>query len=146
MKNFSFLIFLLIGKLYGQDMIPATMNSTPYYSITVDITKLRPSQGEVALQVLDEKENVVRRVVGRISDGTSVIVIDSLPRDTYAIQYFHDANGDRVMNFNGMKIPTEGYGFSNNARGFFGPPDFDDQLFDLNKNMNMKLKTAYAGF
>ena len=37
---------------------------------------------------------------------------------------FHDANGDGELNANFVGMPTEGYGFSNGARGFMGPPAF----------------------
>ena len=49
-----------------------------------------------------------------------------LPAGTYAIGIFHDANlNNRLDNFF-FGIPREQYGFSNNARGFMGPPSFED--------------------
>ena len=38
--------------------------------------------------------------------------------------------------------PAEGYGFSNNAHGFMGPPKFKDQLFDINSDLTITLKTG----
>ena len=49
---------------------------------------------------------------------------DLLPGD-YAVAAFHDANGDGELNTNILGAPTEGYGFSNGARGFMGPPSFE---------------------
>ena len=49
-----------------------------------------------------------------------------LPAGTYAIGIFRDANlNNRLDNFF-FGIPREQYGFSNNARGFMGPPSFED--------------------
>ena len=56
----------------------------------------------------------------------SVIYRYELPAGTYAIGIFHDANlNNRLDNFF-FGIPREQYGFSNNARGFMGPPSFED--------------------
>ena len=39
----------------------------------------------------------------------------------YAAKSFHDLNGDGSMNVNMFGIPTEPFGFSNNAPARFGP-------------------------
>jgi len=49
-----------------------------------------------------------------------------LPAGSWAFAFFHDANGDGVLNTNFLGIPTEGYGFSNDASGTFGPPSFEE--------------------
>ena len=36
-----------------------------------------------------------------------------------------------------MKVPKEGYGFSNNARGSFGPPAFEQWIFEINDHKKM---------
>ena len=61
----------------------------------------------------------------------SVIYRYELPAGTYAIGIFHDANlNNRLDNFF-FGIPKEQYGFSNNARGFMGPPSFEDAAFTV---------------
>ena len=42
-----------------------------------------------------------------------------------------------------MKIPKEGYGFSNNAKGTFGPPAFEKTIFEINENTVLKCVTKY---
>ena len=56
--------------------------------------------------------------------GTVLLVFPDLPPGEYAVAAFHDANGDGELNANFVGMPTEGYGFSNGARGFMGPPAF----------------------
>lgn len=72
---------------------------------------------------------------------------NSLKAGTYAIRYFHDENENGELDTGTFGIPTEGYGFSNDARGFMGPPSFDDQLddqlFELNGNKSITLATKY---
>ena len=48
----------------------------------------------------------------------------NLPDGVYAIAVYQDENMDKKLNTNLFGAPTEGYGFSNNKYGMFGPPDF----------------------
>ena len=79
-----------------------------------------------------------------IIDGViEAVAVDSatyrfeLPAGTYAIGLFVDANG--VMDRNLFKIPKEQYGFSNNARGTFGPPSFEDAPFYLKDDLKIEI-------
>lgn len=64
------------------------------------------------------------------AEGTSMTVnFPGLPEGIYAIKAFHDANGNLTLDKNMFGIPTENYGFSNNARGTFGPAKFEDARF-----------------
>jgi uncharacterized protein (DUF2141 family) len=44
----------------------------------------------------------------------------------YAVSVYHDKNDNRLLDENFFGIPTEGYGFSNNARGIFSAPSFKE--------------------
>lgn len=59
------------------------------------------------------------------------LTIPGLPAGKYALAAYVDSNrnGKRDQNFLG--IPTERVGFSNDARGKFGPPDFADAAFEI---------------
>jgi uncharacterized protein (DUF2141 family) len=51
----------------------------------------------------------------------------------YAVYVFHDEDSDKKLKTNFIGMPKEGMGVSNNAKGHFGPPKFDDAKFDFNK-------------
>jgi uncharacterized protein (DUF2141 family) len=38
---------------------------------------------------------------------------------------YHDENDDGRLDENSWGVPTEGYGFSNNAQGFLSAPSYD---------------------
>ncbi|EKK00200.1 hypothetical protein RBSH_04536 [Rhodopirellula baltica SH28] len=61
------------------------------------------------------------------------IPIDQLPT-RFAIAAFHDTDNDGALSRNQFGIPAERYGFSNDARGKFGPPAFDDAVIDRPAN------------
>jgi uncharacterized protein (DUF2141 family) len=55
----------------------------------------------------------------------ALVTFPDLPPGSYAVSVIHDANGNGDIDLNMFGIPTEGYGFSNGARGTVGPPSFD---------------------
>ena len=53
------------------------------------------------------------------------ISLGELPPGTYALVVIHDANRNGDIDRNFLGIPTEAWGFSNDAKGTLGPPSFD---------------------
>jgi len=49
-----------------------------------------------------------------------------LKAGAYAVITFHDENDNGKLDENALGLPTEGYGFSNDAEGFFAAPSFKD--------------------
>jgi uncharacterized protein (DUF2141 family) len=62
-----------------------------------------------------------------------VVVIDLLQYGEYAVRVFHDENKNEIVDTNILGIPTEDYGYSNNASSWFGPPSWDKAKFIFNK-------------
>ena len=58
-------------------------------------------------------------------NGAAQVVFLGLPPGRYALRAFADENGNTKLDTNMLGIPTERYGFSNDARGTMGPPDFE---------------------
>ncbi len=55
----------------------------------------------------------------------------ALPEGSYAVRVMHDRNGNGELDSNLVGMPTEPWGFSNDASGGFGPPAWDDARFEL---------------
>lgn len=134
MKNLiSLLILWLVAPimLFGQ------------ITLTVDIEQLRNNNGKLLLELNNDKEEVIKGFSETITDGKCILVIKELKPGKYAFKYFHDENNDEKINTNFMGIPKEGYGFSNNAKGTFGPPSFDKMLFEITKSDTMRCVPTY---
>ena len=56
-------------------------------------------------------------------------VFPNVPYREYAIKLFHVEDGDDDIDTIFFGIPTESYGFSNNAKALFGPPSFEKAKF-----------------
>ena len=113
------------------------------YILEIEITGIRNNTGVIMLQLLDENQNPVIQEKGIIKDQKSNIIIRDLKPAKYAIRYFHDENMNGEMEKNRIGKPTEGYGFSNDAYGIFGPRPFKEWLFDFRENRKIILKIKY---
>jgi uncharacterized protein (DUF2141 family) len=72
--------------------------------------------------------------------GTVRFATDALPPGEYAIRAMHDLNGNGEMDSNLVGVPTEPWGVSNNARGNFGPPKFEDARFVLQDTVDITIR------
>ena len=62
--------------------------------------------------------------------GNLQVVFENIPKGMYAISLYHDTDTNEELNtFWG--IPTEPYGISNNAKGMFGPPKWENAKFNV---------------
>ncbi len=61
-----------------------------------------------------------------VSGGTTRFTFPNVASGAYALSGYHDVDGDGALGTNVLGIPNEPLLASNNARGRFGPPSFDD--------------------
>ncbi len=80
-----------------------------------------------------DNECAVRTLAVDVEDTTAEVQLENLQEGKYALAVFQDLNGDEVLNRSAFGIPSEPYGFSNNARGKFGPPSFQAAAFRLRR-------------
>lgn len=74
---------------------------------------------------------------GIVSDAageTVTMTVPDLPPGRYAVAAYIDSNRNGKQDKNFLGVPKEDYGFSNDARGMFGPPDFAEAAFDIGEN------------
>ena len=62
----------------------------------------------------------------RAHAGDMRFVLRDLPPGRYAVNAFHDENGNGELDANVLGIPAEGYGFANDPPTSFGPPEFEE--------------------
>ena len=66
---------------------------------------------------------------------------DHLPPGRYAVNAFHDENGNGESDTNLLGIPAEGYGFANDPVIRFGPPDFEAAAVSVGENSEVAVLT-----
>lgn len=90
-------------------------------------------KGEIRIAMFDSEqkypEDPVHAIVLPVERKEVEWVVNDLPYGEYAIAVYHDKNKNGELDSNLLGIPKEDYGFSNNARGRFGPASWKDAKF-----------------
>ena len=106
-------------------------------TLRVVVRGLESNAGSIAYALFDsrtsydEGERPYRAGFAPIAERQSRVILPSLPPGDYALRLFHDRNGNEQIDLGAFRIPTEPYGFSNDARGSFGPPSFERARFRI---------------
>ena len=105
-------------------------------TLTIIIQDIREASGVVQVQVLSgqaqfEGDGSTAQFRESAVQGSLTITAEDLPAGEYAIRVMHDVNGNDELDANLVGMPVEPWGFSNNATGKFGPPEWSDARFAL---------------
>lgn len=117
------------------------------HDLTLTVSNITSLKGDILVAVYDQEEhynaNTHWVAVKKVKvDGTAMVLdFTDLPAGSYAVKLFQDENQNGQIDKNGMGIPTEPYGFSNNG-GSFGPPSFNDAkvLVDRTTHVEIQLR------
>jgi len=113
------------------------------FKLEVEITGLRNGKGTVLMELYTAANNIIKQEKLQIKNNACSVTFEGLKPSKYAIRYFHDENENIKIDKNWAGVPTEGYGFSNNVLGTFGPPDFEKWIFEVKADTKLKLKVKY---
>ena len=146
MTRIALTILISLLSFLGKAQETQNDANTPVKGITIDVTvpKIATNTGKVYFALYDSNNAFLQRIpfqkaTGEIKDNTTTISFVNVPKGTYAITCFHDANDNQQMDFVQMR-PVEDYGTSNNPQ-LFGPPQFDLAKFDVSDtNLTFEIK------
>jgi uncharacterized protein (DUF2141 family) len=109
-------------------------------SFSLIIEGLANAKGEVRIAMFNSKDSYTKEpVYAVVLPVDSTVVdwkVDELPFGEYAIAVYHDKNANGKLDTNLLGIPKERYGFSNNARGRFGPASWMDSHFYFDADLS----------
>lgn len=100
--------------------------------LTVVIHDIPNNKGNIMLALYNNPDGFMdkdKTYLNRIVPATKGVIrfdITGILQGNYAVAIYHDSNANGKLDKNMFGIPTEYYGFSNDARGKFGPPSFKD--------------------
>lgn len=98
--------------------------------VTVVVVGVASAEGQLRVTLCQEAEydswGCALRAALPATPGGGTVVFPNVAPGRYAIKAFHDDDGDNELDRDLFGAPSEDYGFSNDARGTFGPPDFAD--------------------
>lgn len=103
--------------------------------IHVEISKIKHREGQLVVAIFDNQQAFLKKPlrVMRVQPAGEKVeaMFSGVAPGTYAISVFHDRNLNDILDSNVLGIPQEGFGFSRNVMGFFGPPSFQSAKFSV---------------
>lgn len=119
--------------------------------IWVNVDGVRSNDGLVAITVYadDRRRFLARRgslYVVRVParQGRTRACVNLPSTGIYGLAVYHDQDGDRSFDRNGVGLPAEAYGFSNNPRGLLGIPSFSRVRLSVPRtNMQTTITLTY---
>jgi uncharacterized protein (DUF2141 family) len=131
------------GSIDSRDTASTVSEELPIESSVQDVLfrieglKAEPSQVHVAAfnsadGFPNAKDSPFTTVVS-VEGGRAEFTMSLRTDQKTAIAVFQDLNGDGVLTKSAFGIPVEPYGFSNDARGVFGPPSFSSAAVKVSK-------------
>jgi uncharacterized protein (DUF2141 family) len=110
--------------------------------LTIVVDGIENPSGYLVVGLYD-RENFMKKPIGgqivKVESETVTVTLENVPSGEYAVSLFHDENGNKKLDKGLFGIPTEKYGVSNNAKGKFGPPSYDDCKFVIKSDMKIAI-------
>jgi uncharacterized protein (DUF2141 family) len=104
--------------------------------LTVTVADLRSAKGQVGCTLYAGPKGYptdAAAAFGRtwcpIVGSQAKCAFEGVGAGDYAVACFHDENGNSQLDKGMFGIPSEGTAASNNAKGFMGPPKYEDAKF-----------------
>ena len=129
------LILLFIAKVESKDGNNGNLK--------VEVNGFISDEGKARILLFSPKEresfpsydkiSYLKKIV-QIKNKQVIYIFESLPYGDYAISVHHDKNNDGKVNTNWIGLPNEGLGCTNDAKGFFGPPSFEQAEIHFRKD------------
>lgn len=119
------------------------------FTLEITVTGLTPNDGQVVASLFDEKKKYLKKSVSTLresANGTDKLILEftDLAIGEYAVSVFYDLDSDGELDTGFMRIPKEPIGFSNNARGKFGPAKWKHTSFRVDHDLQMTIHVAPA--
>ncbi|MDP2239316.1 MAG: DUF2141 domain-containing protein [Burkholderiales bacterium] len=116
------------------------------------VLNIRNSTGTVACALFESEAGFPTEF---LHSATNIMVIkiratqarcdfEDIPPGKYALAVIHDENMNGILDTNWLGIPTEGYGFSNDAKATLGAPSFSAASFPYDgRNLDLTISLEY---
>lgn len=112
--------------------------------LTINVTNLSTTEGTIMIQIMQGEaqfsgeETAISSMMQKATTG-DMTFSTQLPAGEYAIRVMHDVNNNGSLDSNFVGMPIEPWAMSNNAKGNFGPPKWDEAKFELSGSVSQTL-------
>ncbi len=117
------------GSAGAQRAPPGCLGPASSVWLTVSVEQVKTSAGFITLTLYPDDSERFLKPLGSLyvvkvpaRAGVTLACLHVPNPGTYGLALYHDANANGKIDRNGLGIPKEGFGFSNNPRILFSAP------------------------
>ena len=130
----------LLLLFFGISSLFTVQNTT----ITITVTGIKNNTGKLTAEVYNSKGTFLKKAFkinsSTIKYNTATVVFNDLSKSEYTVMVYHDENNNGKLDKNFIGMPKEAVACSNNAKGFVGPPKYEDVKFSLAADSKITIK------
>lgn len=125
-------------------MVATSFLSAQDNKLEVEVTGFKNNKGFAKVGLYNTKDSFLRQAIKsvktEIKGNKTYAIFNNVPKGEYAVSMYHDENANNTMDANFIGIPKEGYATSNNAKGFMGPPKYEDAKFTIATDKKISIR------
>lgn len=135
------ILFLIVCWLCPHSR--AFTQSVASYAVAIEVKGVKRVSGEIRIRIRDSSKRTVLDKSVVVTSGP-LLVVEKLPPGEYSVMLYQDENRNGQLDTGMFGVPKEPYGYSNDATGKMGPPEFKAQLFQVNRDRTMTINLQYS--
>ena len=117
-------------------------------NLTVTVSGLKNNTGLLTVELYNAKGKFLKTsyktVSSAIKSNTATVTFIGIPKAEYTVMVYHDENKNGKLDKNFIGMPKEPVACSNNAKGFMGPPKYEDAKFTITADSKISIKMNAA--
>lgn len=121
-----------------------SLMSAQNVNLTVSVSGLKNNTGIVKVGLYNSEgtflKSTYKSITSEIKNNNATVTFVGIPKGEYGISTYQDENSNGILDKNMIGIPSEDFACSNNAKGFMGPPAYEDAKFNINKDLKIDIK------
>lgn len=122
--------------------------TSPNYSspIQIEIIGIKEFKGNLMVAVFNQEKGfgnekyAFHKQVNAIEKNIEVSIDSNYQHKPIAFAIYQDVNKNGILDKNFLGLPMEPYGFSNNVKGYFGPPSFSEASVRFEEKLLLKIE------
>lgn len=121
-----------------------SLMSAQNVNLTVSVSGLKSDTGVLKVGLYNSDgtflKSTYKSITSEIKNNGATVTFVGIPKGEYGISSYQDENSNGKLDKNIMGIPSEDFACSNDAKGFMGPPKYEDAKFSINKDSKIDIK------
>ncbi|HKO77599.1 MAG TPA: DUF2141 domain-containing protein [Flavobacterium sp.] len=116
--------------------------------LTVSVSGIKNNTGSLTAELYNAKDKFLKisykAISTPIKSNMASVTFNGIPKGEYTVLVYHDENNNKKLDKNFIGMPKEPVACSNNAKGFMGPPKYEDAKFTVTADTKINIKMTAA--